>query len=289
MTKISDLLAAGRCVSVELWPPRTEAAELRLEHALDHLYEAIRPAFSSVTYGAGGSTRERTHELVVRLQEEGRTTPMAHLVCAAHGRDELAAILERYRDHGVENVLALKGDPPIDGPGLLAEGELAHAIELVELAKSVGDFCVAVAAHPEGHPDSPDLSTDRRQLAAKLSVADFAITQFFFSVDDYRSLVDALSALGVDKPVVPGIMPITNPRTLLKMAEMSGCAIPAELAERIDSVSGDLDEVHKIGVEVASELGAALLADGVPGLHFYTMNSSAATVEVCERLGLTVA
>ncbi|MHB1987964.1 MAG: methylenetetrahydrofolate reductase [Acidimicrobiales bacterium] len=298
MTKISELLAGGRFVSVELWPPRTPAAEARLESALTALDERVRPAFCSITYGAGGSTRERTHDLVVRLQQEGRSVPMAHLVCEAHSRADLVEILSRYRDAGVDNVLALKGDPPLQsGDGLskdekgtaeLARGELTHASELVELAKSVGDFCVAVAAHPEGHPDSPDRESDRRYLAEKLAVADFAITQFFFRTEDYLGLVEDLDRLGSSKPVLPGIMPITNPRTLSKMAAMSGCVIPEELASRIDAASDRPEEISKIGIEVATTLGTELLAKGAPGLHFYTMNLASATIEVCQNLGISV-
>ncbi len=288
MTKISEILPGRRSVSIELWPPRTSTAEERLEAALAELDTAIHPTFCSITYGAGGSTRERTHELVVRLEAAGRCVPMAHLVCAAHSRAELVEILGRYRAAGIENLLALRGDPPLDAPAELATGELVHAVELVELAKSVGDFCVAVAAHPEGHPDSPDRESDRRHLAEKLAIADLAITQFFFEVEDYLSLVDDLSRRGLSKPVIPGIQPITNPRTLVRMAEMSGCAVPEELAARIDAVADRPEEVRKIGVEVATDLGARLLEQGAPGLHFYTMNVAAATVEVCQNLGIGV-
>jgi methylenetetrahydrofolate reductase (NADPH) len=285
MARITDLLARGRSLSIELWPPRSAAAEERLEAALLDLSQ-LDPTFTSITYGAGGSTRERTHDLVVRLRSEGRTEPMAHLVCAAHRRGELIEILERYRDAGVENVLALRGDPPLDSSGPLDDGDLEHAIELVELAKEVGDFCVAVAAHPEVHPDAVDLETDRRWLAAKLKVADFAITQFFFRAEDYFELVDDLAAMGVDRPVVPGIMPITNAHTVAKMAELSGCVVPAELAGRIADVADRPEEVRRLGVEAATVLCEKLLAEGVPGLHFYTMNQSTATREICENLGL---
>ncbi|MFZ0172431.1 MAG: methylenetetrahydrofolate reductase [Acidimicrobiales bacterium] len=285
MTRITDLLGAKGCVSIELWPPRSEAAEERLEAALLEL-EALHPAFISITYGAGGSTRERTHDLVVKLAERGRSVSMAHLVCAGHTRAELAEILAAYRHAGIENVLALRGDPPLSGGDRLAEGELAHAIDLVELAKEVGDFCVGVAAHPEGHPDSADRTSDLAYLAAKLEVADFAITQFFFRASDYCRLVDDLRKLGVTRPIVPGVMPITNARTVLRMADMSGSAVPEELAARIDAVSDQPGEVHKIGVDVATELCDQLLAQGVPGLHFYTMNQSRATIEVCANLGI---
>jgi len=285
MTRITTLLGGERCVSIELWPPRNATSEQRLEKALGEL-EQLHPSFISITYGAGGSTRERTHELVVRLQARGRSVPMAHLVCAAHTRGELSEILTAYREAGIENVLALRGDPPLGGGDHYFEGELVHAIELAELAKDVGDFCVGVAAHPQGHPDSPDRSSDLAYLAQKLEVADFAITQFFFKSSDYFALVDELSRLGVDRPIVPGVMPNTNARTVARMAEMSGSAVPADLATRINAVADQPDEVHRIGVEVATGLCDELLAAGVPGLHFYTMNQSRATIEVCSNLGI---
>jgi methylenetetrahydrofolate reductase (NADPH) len=289
MSRISELLAGGRTVSVEMWPPRNDAAGARLETALAEIETSIAPAFYSITYGAGGSTRERTHELVVRLHNEFQGTAMAHLVCAAHSQEELSQILGRYAEAGVENILALRGDPPLDADEALRPGELEYAAELVELAKSVGNFCVAVAAHPEGHPSSPDLASDRRFLAAKLEVADFAITQFFFRSEDYLSLVEDLASLGCDKPILPGIMPITNVRTLSKMAQMSGCAIPEDLARRVEAAADDRAEIRRIGVEVATALGAELLDAGAPGLHFYTMNTSATTVSVCRNLGIAVA
>jgi methylenetetrahydrofolate reductase (NADPH) len=285
MARINQLLSSGECFSIELWPPRTEAAEAKLEHALIELAQ-LRPAFVSITYGAGGSTRERTHELVLHMERVVPVTAMAHLTCAAHRREELREILVRYAEAGIENVLALRGDPPLAADGPLPEGDLQHAIELVELARDVGDFCVAVAAHPETHPDAPDSESDRRRLAEKLRLADFAITQFFFRVESYLELVEWLSAHGVDKPVIPGIMPITNVRTVRRMAELSGCEVPAAIAARIDAVADRPEEVHKIGVEVALELCQKLLAEGVPGLHFYTMNQSAATKEIYTHLGL---
>ncbi len=285
MARISDLLQRGRTFSIELWPPRSETAERRLEAALAEL-APLRPAFTSITYGAGGSTRERTHDLVVRLQHESSMTAMAHLTCAAHRREQLEDILVRYRDAGVENILALHGDPPLDADSDLPDGDLRHALDLVELARSVAPFCVAVAAHPEGHPRSPDRATDRRHTALKLEAADFAITQFFFHLEDYLDLVDSLSALGVDKPVIPGIMPITSVRTVSKMCELSGTEVPRSITDRLEPVADQPHEVRRIGVEVATELGQKLLAEGVPGLHFYTMNQAAATREISANLGL---
>lgn len=284
MTKISELLARGRCFSIELWPPRSEAAERRLEQVLAEL-EPLKPSFTSITYGAGGKTRDRTHELVVRLRHETSMNPMAHLTCAAHRVGELEDILTRYAEEDIENILALHGDPPLDADTALPEGDLGHAIDLVRLARGIDDFCIAVAVHPEGHPLSPDLATDRRFAAAKLDAADFAITQFFFRVEDYLSLVEDLSALGVDKPVIPGIMPVTSVRTMTRMAELSGTEIPPALAERLLAAERP-EDVARIGTEVATELGQKLLAEGVPGLHIYTMNQSAATLAIYQSLGL---
>jgi methylenetetrahydrofolate reductase (NADPH) len=195
--------------------------------------------------------------------------------------------VRRYADAGISNLLALRGDPPLASDGPLPEGDLKHAIELVQLMRSTGEFCIAVAAHPQGHPDAVDLESDRRHLADKLQVADFAITQFFFELEDYLSLVEWLSSHGVDKPVLPGIMPITKASTVRRMAQLTGSRVPASIAERIDAVAERPAEVRKIGVEVATQLCQKLLAEGVPGLHFYTMNESAATKEIYAHLGLS--
>ena len=235
MTHIRELLRQGRTFSFEFFPPRSAEAEVQLQQALKEL-EPLQPSFVSVTYGAAGTTRERTHEIVVAILRETSMTPMAHLTCTCHSRAELTEILERYRDAEIENVMLLGGDPPrnlVDPPPT----ELPHAIELVELARSVGDFSIGVAAHPEGHPRSPNLATDRRNTAAKLARADFAVTQFFFRASDYLSMVDDLAALGNHKPVLPGIMPVTNFSQVRRMAELSGAEFPADFAARLEAVS----------------------------------------------------
>jgi methylenetetrahydrofolate reductase (NADPH) len=285
MARIDDLLRGESSVSVEVWPPKTPEALVHLKESLPRLY-GLRPTFASITYGAAGSTRDRTHELVVDILREGRTEPMAHLACFGHRTDDLVGILERYAAAGVQNVLAVRGDPPREAPGPVEAGDLANAIDLVELVKSVAPFCVAVAAHPEGHPAAPDLGSDRRHLAAKLGAADLAITQFFFRVADYLRLVEDLAALGVDKPVIPGIMPITNLKSVARMAELSGAAIPAEVTARVERVAEDPEAVRAVGIEIASELCRDLIAQGVPGLHFYTMNQVSATIAICRNLGL---
>jgi methylenetetrahydrofolate reductase (NADPH) len=287
VTRIDALLAQGSTTSFEFFPPQTDAGERHLRDALNEL-EALAPSFVSVTYGAGGSTRERTHRLVVDVLERTTMTPMAHLTAVNHRREELTAILTAYRDAGVENVLALRGDAPRSSGPDTAFWELDHAAQLVELVREVGGgrIAVGVAAHPEGHPLSPDLRSDRRHLAAKLSIADFAVTQFFFQVDDYVRMVEELSDLGCDKPVVPGIMPVTNVRQIERFAELSGTAFPAVLAGRLHTVEHDPAEVRRIGVEVATQLCADLLAAGAPGMHFYTLNRSTATREIHANLDL---
>jgi methylenetetrahydrofolate reductase (NADPH) len=283
MARIADLLAAGPCFSFEFFPPKSEEAERVLEQTLVEL-EPLRPSYVSITYGAGGTTRERTHDLVVQILRTTTMTPMAHLTCAAHTRAELQAVLERYRDAGVQNVLCLGGDPPA---GLdLPEGELKYAAELVQLARDVDGFSLAVAAHPEGHPSSPNLTLDRDRTAAKLAQADFAVTQFFFRPGDYFALVESLADRGITKPVVPGIMPVTNLAGISRMAALSGAAVPREVIDRIEPYADDAAAVRRCGVEIATELCLELLAGGAPGLHFYTLNRSTATREIHANLGL---
>ena len=284
MANIGELLAHGRTFSFEFFPPRTDDGERQLEQTLRDL-ESLNPSFVSVTYGAGGSTRDRTHELVVSIPNFTSMFAMAHLTCAAHTRDELVGIVTRYRDAGVENILALGGDPPKDANP--SAGELEYAVQLVALVRDIGPFSVGVAAHPEGHPRSPDLTHDRDHLAEKLRIADFAITQFFFSVEDYLSLIDDLSARGVSKPVIPGIMPVTNVKQIERFAQLSGAEFPVELSKRFYEAGDDQDAVSRIGVEVATELCARLLENGAPGLHFFTLNRSTATREIYLNLGLT--
>lgn len=284
MTRIADLLDAGPTLSFELFPPKTDEAERLLEKAVVELAE-LRPSFVSVTYGALGSTRERTRDVVTRINAEQAFPAMPHLTCVGHTRADIAALLDHYAAHGVENILALGGDPPADGsdPG----GDYEHASQLVEQVRAhPGAFSVGVAAHPEVHPRSSDRATDRRYLAAKLEAADFAMTQFFFSVDDYLRLVDELAALDCDKPILPGVMPVANVRGLVRMAGMNATAIPEELLARLTAVEDQPEEVRKIGVEVATELCSALLAEDAPGLHLYALNRSESVREIHANLGL---
>ena len=286
MTRIGDLLAAGRTYSFEFSPPKSAAASLSLGQTIAEL-QPLGPSFVSVTYGAGGSTREHTRDTVLWVQKETSIPPMAHLTCVGHTRAEIADIIATYTSAGVVNVLALGGDPPKD-PADARPSEYDKALDLVHHLREIADLSIGVAAHPEGHPRSPDLATDRRFLAEKLRLADFAITQFFFDVEHYVSLVNDLADLGVDKPILPGIMPVTNIGQVERMAQLSGAAFPGWLRERLEAGTSP-EDVRRIGVEAATELCAALLEQGVPGLHFYTLNKSTATREIYAQLGLPVA
>ena len=285
MARISDLLATGRTFSFEFSPPKSAAGSMSLGRTIAEL-ESLHPSFVSVTYGAGGSTREHTRDTVLWVQRETNVSPMAHLTCVGHTRDEISDIITTYTDAGIENVLALAGDAPKD-PADARPSDYQYATDLVEHLREIGDLCIGVAAHPEGHPRSPDLATDRRLLASKLQSADFATTQFFFDIDHYLSLVNDLADLGVTKPVIPGIMPVTNIAQVERMAELSGAAFPDWLRARLESGTTP-EDVRRIGVAAATELCAQLLESGAPGLHFYTLNKSTATREIYAQLGLPV-
>ncbi len=286
MAKIVDLLAAGRTFSFEFFPPKTEAAQLLLLDTIAEL-EPLHLSFVSVTYGAGGSTRERTRDLVARVRRDTSITPMAHLTCIGHTKPEIDEIIATYLENGIDNILALGGDPSTDSDEA-RPGDFAYAMDLLEHLRTTAPLSIGVAAHPELHPRSPDRRSDRQHLAEKLRLADFAITQFFFEVDHYVRLVEELADLGVHTPVIPGIMPVTNKSQVQRMAQLSGAAFPQWLADRLADTD-DPDEIHRIGVDTASQLCAQLLEVGAPGLHFYTLNRSTATREIYANLGLPAA
>ena len=287
---IGELIREGeRSFSFEFFPPKDEAGEEQLWRAISAL-EPYRPTFVSVTYGAGGSTRDTTVRITGRIAHETSLTPMGHLTCVGHTRQELAAILRSYADAGVRNVLALRGDPP-DGPGTpwtATEGGLTYADELVALVRETGGFSVGVAAFPLGHREAESLDQDVAVLLGKQRAgAEFAITEMFFRAADYFGLVERARAAGVEIPILPGIMPITSLGQITRMAELSGREVPADVRSRVDAYADDPVALRAEGIAMASELCESLLDAGAPGLHFYTLNFSKATREIFAALRIT--
>jgi len=282
-TSLREVLASGRrSFSFEFFPPRDDAGERQLWQTIREL-EALSPTFVSVTYGAGGSTRDRTLRITENIASDTTLEPVAHLTCVGHSRDELRRIIGDLAACGVRNVLALRGDPP-GGPGhtwTRHPDGLDHAVELVELVRQLGDFTVGVAAFPEVHPEAADAEADARVLAAKADAgAVFAVTQLFFEADDYFALVDRARTYGCDIPVLPGIMPITNLAQVARFAQLSGAAVPTWIVERLHAYEDDPVSVRAVGIEIATELCERLLAEGAPGLHYYTLNKSTATRQI---------
>lgn len=288
---IRELLAAGdRSFSFEFFPPKTPEAEEVLWRSIREI-EQLHPTFVSITYGAGGTTRDGTIRVTERVAQDTSLTPLGHLTCVSHSRDELRSVIGAYAGAGVRNMLALRGDPP-GGPNQpwVAHPEgLNHAVELVELIRSLGDFSVGVAAFPDKHPEATSLEADAQVLAAKAQAgADYAITQMFFGADDYFRLVDRSAALGCDMPVLPGIMPVTNIKQIQRMAELTGMALPEAVTSRLLAVEDEPTAVREVGIEIATELCERLLAGGAPGIHFITLNRSTATRQVFRNLSSTV-
>lgn len=277
-----------RTASFEFFPPKDSQGEERLWAAIEALAD-VAPDFISVTYGAGGSTRDRTIRITSEITKRTGIPTVAHLTCVGSTREELKAILAKYSDAGITSILALRGDPEGGprAPWVSTPGGLTHADELVELAASTGDFTIGVAAFPDGHPASEgDFERDIQTLLRKEKLgASFATTQFFFEVDRYKKMVDAMSERGSCLPIIPGILPILNVKQLGRMAELQGTPIPRSVEEAFARVESNPEDVRKVGVEIATKLCLDLIDYGVPGLHFYTMNTSTATREIFENIG----
>lgn len=282
------LAEGGRSISFEFFPPRDEAGESQLWRTLGVLQEQ-RPTFVSVTYGAGGTTRETTVEVAGRIARETPLLPLAHLTCVGHTADELRGILESLHSHGVHNILALRGDPPT-GPGTPwrpVKNGFSYASELVELAAGEAHFGVGVAAFPEGHREAASLAQDVEVLLAKQRAgAGFAITDMFFRAEDFRALRERAAAAGVTIPILAGVMPILSLKQVTRMAELSGREVPAEVVARIARFEGDPAAVRAAGIDVAVEFAQTLLDDGAAGLHFYTLNRASVVMEILQRLDL---
>ncbi len=273
--------------SFEFFPPKDGEGEARLWSAIEGL-ESIAPDFISVTYGAGGSTRDRTIRITSEITAHTKVPCVAHLTCVGSTRDELIEILGKYREAGIESILALRGDP-VGGPRAPWEttaGGFDHADQLVSLADEIGGFTIGVAAFPDGHPASGgDFDKDIEVLLEKeRRGATFATTQFFFEAQRWIDLVEALDARGSSMPIIPGILPVTNVKQFNRMAELTGTPIPARISEAFAKVENNPDDVRKLGVDIATELSRQLLEAGAPGIHFYTMNTSTATREIFERI-----
>ena len=284
---IRDLFGNGHPLfSFEFFPPKTPQGEQSLLRAIDHLRE-LKPGYVSVTYGAGGSTRHKTIELVTRIKHEFGMEAMAHLTCVGHNREEILAILDRLREQGIENVLPLRGDPPQGQKEFTrTAGGFGFAAELVHFIRSRGyPFCLGGAGYPEGHIECRDLELDLEHLRQKVAAGiDFIITQLFFDNADYFRFVDRARAVGIRIPIIAGIMPITNVAQIQRFTQLCGAKIPADLEAELLAVQEDEAAVRAVGIAHATRQCRDLLARGAPGIHFYTLNQSPATVAILEQL-----
>ncbi len=284
------LAAQGPSISFEFFPPKDDASEAVLWEAIRRL-ERVRPDFVSVTYGAGGTTQDRTVRVTERIARETTLTPLAHLTCVNASVAQLRQVVGQYAAAGVRSILALRGDPPgnVRGPWVAHPEGLDHAEDLVRLVRGLGDFTVGVAAFPDVHPESPDLEHDVEVLVRKHEAgASFAVSQMVFDADSYLRLRDAVAAR-CDLPVTPGLMPVTNFKQIARMSELMGTPLPPPVVARLEAVAGDPQAIREVGVQIATELAERMLSEGAPGLHFITMNRSTATLEVYGNLSLPVA
>lgn len=298
---IRDILAERRpTFSFEFFPPRTAAGAEELYQTIVEL-EPFHPSFVSVTYGAGGSTREMTHDLVVRIKRTTGIPPIPHLTCVGHSEEEVGEILRRYAEAGVSNILALRGDPPRDWPDYdWSDCAFPHAADLVAFIRRFNEsgahpdpkgFGIGVAGFPEGHPATPNRLKELDFLKAKVDAgADYICTQLFFDNRDFFDFRDRCRIAGINVPIIAGIMPVTSLGSMARMAELaSGARFPAKLLKALDRAKGDPEAVERVGIHYAAQQCAGLLDEGVDGIHFYTLNKSKATREIYQSLGLATA
>lgn len=284
--KISEILNKGKPVfSFEFFPPKNNDGFLQLYQTIES-FKRWNPGYVSVTYGAGGSTRSKTIELVGRIKHQIGLESMAHLTCVGHNVDEIRSILDRLREEGIQNVLALRGDPPQGEKSFVkTRNGFGYGNELVAFIKKNYSFCLGVAGYPEGHVECPDKSIDLQNLKRKVEAgADFIVTQLFFENRFYFDFVERARAIGISIPIIPGIMPIINANQTKKFIKMCGATIPAALMARLDRVQDDTEAVRRIGIEHATEQCEELLLGGALGIHFYTLNRSTATLSILGRL-----
>jgi methylenetetrahydrofolate reductase (NADPH) len=285
--RIDQVLNQGRpSISFEFFPPKNDAGFQALYKAIDELHP-LRPSYVSVTYGAGGSTRQKTVELVTKIQNELKIRAMAHLTCVGHTADEIGGILDELWRSGIVNVLALRGDPPQGQSTFVAtEGGFANADQLTAYVKGRHDFCIGVAGYPEGHPQCINKTRDLEYLKRKVDNGGcFVITQLFFDNADFYRFRDRARSMGIHVPIVAGIMPIGNVAQIKRFVSMCGAKIPHQLLLKLEAVEGDPEAVYRTGIEYATMQCRDLLANEVDGLHFYTLNKSKATADICRRLG----
>ena len=285
MRLAEKITANGPSFSFEFFPPKDEEGKDRLFATIAHLKD-YDPTFVSVTYGAGGSTRKLTLELVCRIQAEANLVSMAHLTCVGASREEIAHVLDQLRDSKIDNVLALRGDPPKGDTAFVpvADG-FSHASELIQFIRADWDFCLAGACYPEKHPEASDADTDLQNLKRKVDAgAESLVSQLFFDEKDFFSFVKRARAAGIERPILAGIMPITNLKQVKRFTAMCGAHIPEDLLARLEATGGDAEQVRRIGIEHATKQCRALLEGGAQGIHFYTLNRSHATVDILEAI-----
>jgi methylenetetrahydrofolate reductase (NADPH) len=271
--------------SFEFFPPKDDEGVERLFETVANL-KPLRPAFVSVTYGAGGSTREKTVAITQRIKREAGIEAMAHLTCVGHGRDEIGELLEEYEDAGIENIMALRGDPPRGDTEFVPHPEgFAHANELIAFIRQRKDFCLGGAGYPEVHPEAPSAEDDLDNLERKIDAGcDFVVTQLFFDERDYFDFVSRARERGIETPIVPGVMPVTNTAQIKRFTQMCGATIPAPLLAKLEATAGDAEAVVEVGIEHATRQCRALLEGGAPGIHFYTLNRSLSTRKIVASL-----